>query len=153
MASPFTDLIPTLSPPEPTMEEVFDTFLGTLGNVDLTHELLQKRYPSMMKVSLIRMLGSNQSALTEAIRTFSLIESTQIKARMALLLNESIAQLSPSDLAKNYIALHQAVATMLVPQGGPILQNNTQINIAQEIFKILPPQAQEALSILMSPDD
>jgi hypothetical protein len=148
--SPFTDLINISS--EPTQDELYDTFLGTLGNVGLTHELLQKRYPDLTRVAVIRLLSSNQNKLNEAIRTFSIIEATQLKARMALILNDSISDLSPADLARNYIALHQAVTNMLSPQG-PIMQNNTQINIAAELTKILPPEAREALSVLLGPDE
>lgn len=150
--SPFTTYLPALSN-EPSSEEVLDVFIGTLGNVELTTELLQKKFQNLTQLRVIRILSSNQQLLNEAIRTFSLIEGVKLKTKMALLLEDEMLHLSPADLAKNYIALSGAImqaTTPLPSQQGTV--NNTQINIAQSIREALPPHVQEALRILTEGD-
>lgn len=149
--SPFTTLIPF--PAEPTLDDVLDTYIGTLGNVDLSVELLKKQFPTYNKLKFIRSLGSNQGALQEAIRTFALLESAALKTKMAVLLEEEMLHLSPADLAKNYIALQQTIMEATRPNpNAPGVVNNTQINFAQTIRDNLPPHVQEALRVLMEPD-
>lgn len=152
--SPFNTTLDLYKPTEPSQEEVLDIFVGTLGNIDLSAELLQKRYPTYNRLKLIRSLGQNQAALNEAIRTFSLIEAAALKTKMAVLLGDSILDLSPADLMKNYIALTSSIMTTTTPNPNqPGITNNTQINIAQTIRDSLPPHVQEALRILTEPNE